>query len=105
MITKSTQNFSYLRWQGDELILQIHLQPKASKDAFVGQHGERLKVTITAPPIDGKANSYLIKFLAKQFGVSQKQVTIIRGEHSRDKTICISKPTKNINSLFIKEPI
>lgn len=94
MVTKNSPEFLYYKWQSDELIMQIHLQPKASRDAIVGQYGNRLKIAITAPPVDGKANLYLIKFLAKQFGVSQKQVTIIRGEHSRDKTICINKPTK-----------
>lgn len=92
-------NKPYLTWRAEQLCLEIHLQPKASKDAFAGQYGDKLKITITAPPVDGKANAHLIKFLAKYFGVSQKQVTIIRGEHSRDKTICINKPKQNYISL------
>lgn len=81
-------------WQNDDLFLEVHLQPKACKDEIRGLHGERLKIALTAPPVDNKANQSLIKFLAKRFGVTQKQVTIIRGEHSRDKTIRITKPAK-----------
>lgn len=82
----------YFRWQKNILILEIHLQPKASKDAIIGLHGNRLKISIKAPPVDDKANQYLIKFLAKEFGVSRKQVTIIHGTHSRDKTVRIETP-------------
>jgi uncharacterized protein len=79
----------YLKQQQGELFVNIHLQPKASKDAIVGKYGDRLKITITAPPIDGKANEHLIKFLSKYLGVSKKHVKITKGEHARDKTICI----------------
>lgn len=47
---------------GNVLILSLHVQPKASKDEWAGLHGERLKLRIKAPPIDGKANQYLLKF-------------------------------------------
>ncbi|MFM5786693.1 DUF167 family protein YggU [Aeromonas veronii] len=78
--------------QGDELVLHLVIQPKASRDQIIGLHGEELKVAITAPPIDGQANSHLIKFLAKQFKVAKGQITIVRGELGRHKTVAIDSP-------------
>ncbi len=60
----------YLKRDADDLLLRLVLQPKASRDAFVGLLGDELKVAITAPPVDGQANKHLIKFLSKQFKVT-----------------------------------
>ena len=78
--------------QGDELVLHLVIQPKASRDQIVGLHGEELKVAITAPPVDGQANSHLIKYLAKQCKVAKGQVRIVRGELGRHKTVAIEAP-------------
>lgn len=98
---------SFYSWQGKSLIINCHLQPRASKDEFVGLHGQSLKIRIKAPPIDGKANDYLMKFLAKQFGVSKRSITIISGELSREKRIKIDEPQRipNIPNLIIKAEI
>ncbi|MGQ7112926.1 DUF167 family protein, partial [Escherichia sp. TWPC-MK] len=50
----------------DGLVLRLYIQPKASRDSIVGLHGDEVKVAITAPPVDGQANSHLVKFLGKQ---------------------------------------
>lgn len=81
-----------LRQEGDTLWLDLYIQPKASRDQFQGLHGDELKLAITAPPVDGQANSHLIKFLAKQFKVAKGQVTIVKGELGRHKTVTISAP-------------
>lgn len=98
---------SFYSWQGKSLIINCHLQPRASKDEFVGLHGQSLKIRIKAPPVDGKANDYLMKFLAKQFGVSKRSITIISGELSREKRIKIDEPQRipNIPNLIIKAEI
>ena len=83
---------SFYRWQGDTLLLLCHLQPKASKDEFAGLHGERVKIRITAPPVDGKANQHLCKFIAQQFGVSTSQVSLVSGATGRQKTLAIAQP-------------
>lgn len=80
------------RWQDGDLVLQCHIQPKASRDEFAGIHDSRLKIRITAPPVDGKANKHLCKFIAKQFAVAGKAVTVISGETSRKKTLRINAP-------------
>lgn len=62
---------SWFRWDGEDLILACHLQPKASRDEFAGLHGDRLKIRLTAPPIEGRANAHLMAFLADAFGVAK----------------------------------
>lgn len=79
-------------YQGEDLLLRLYLQPKASRDQFIGLHGEELKVTITAPPVDGKANAHLIKFLSKQFNVAKKAIQVEKGLQSRHKLIRIKQP-------------
>lgn len=83
----------HYQWQSKDLILSCHLQPKASKDEIVGLHGDSLKIRITAPPIDGRANAHLIKFLAKICGVSRRDITILSGELGRQKRIKVAQPT------------
>lgn len=96
-----TENTFY-RWDGDRLILSCHLQPKASKDEISGLHGESVKIRITAPPIEGRANEQLVKFLAKTFGVSKTAVTIISGELGRQKRVAIDRPTRLPDSVPIE---
>ena len=81
-----------IRQQDGTLWLDLYIQPKASRDQFQGLHGDELKLAITAPPVDGQANSHLVKFLAKQFKVAKGQITIVRGELGRHKTVAIDSP-------------
>lgn len=74
---------SWYSWQGEDLILRCHLQPKASRDEISGLHGDSVKIRIAAPPIEGRANAALVKFLAKTFGVAKRDVSIISGELGR----------------------
>ncbi|WP_404359174.1 DUF167 family protein [Methylotuvimicrobium sp. KM1] len=85
---------SWFCWQHDQLILSLHIQPKSSRDEWSGLHGERLKLRIKAPPVDGKANAYLIRFLAKEFGVNKSACKLLSGETGRDKRISITAPKK-----------
>ena len=85
---------SHYQWADGDLILVCHLQPKASKSEFAGLHGDALKIRIQAPPVEGKANTELIKFLAKQFGVAKSDVEIISGELNRHKRVRIRQPQK-----------
>ncbi|WP_154172642.1 DUF167 family protein YggU [Vibrio metoecus] len=80
--------------EGDDLLLRLYIQPKASRDSIVGLHGEELKVAITAPPIDGKANAHLSKYLAKQCKVAKGSVVIEKGELGRHKQVRILQPSQ-----------
>ena len=89
----------WYRWEGDVLILSVRVQPKASSDEIVGPcadalGGESLKVRITAPPVDGKANAHLVKFLAKTFGVAKSHVSVVAGDAGRQKRVHISAPSR-----------
>lgn len=81
-----------MSWQGEDLILNCRLQPKSAKDEFASLGEGQIKIRITAPPVDGKANKHLVKYLAKQFKVPQDRVTIMSGENSRQKRIKIERP-------------
>jgi uncharacterized protein (TIGR00251 family) len=83
---------THYRWQGDDLILHCHLQPKAATDEIVGLHGDRLKLRITAPPVDGKANAHLLQWLSKLFRVPKSHISIVQGELGRQKTVLIRAP-------------
>lgn len=61
---------------GDDLRLRIFLQPKAAKDQIVGLHDDELKISITAPPVDGQANAHLLKFLSKLFKVPKSSIVL-----------------------------
>ena len=72
------------------ILLKVYLQPKASKNEIVGSYRDGIKVKVTAPPIEGKANEALIRFLAKELGISPSSIEIVKGHHSREKTLKIS---------------
>jgi uncharacterized protein (TIGR00251 family) len=81
-------------FEGEDLLLRLYIQPKASRDKIVGVHGDELKIAITAPPIDGKANAHLSKFLAKQFKVAKGLITIEKGDLGRHKQLRITQPSQ-----------
>lgn len=96
--------FSY---RGADLLLQLYVQPKASRDQIVGLHGDAIKIAITAPPIEGKANSHVQKLLATLFAVSKSQVELVKGDISRHKQVLIKAPYQipaELASLMQKEP-
>jgi len=78
-----------LRPVADGVTLAVRAQPGAKKTAIVGIYGEgaaaRLKIAVLAPPVEGRANSALISFLAQTFGLSKNKVELVSGELSRSK--------------------
>jgi len=92
---------SFFQWQDNDLILYVRLQPKASKDELVEiisnetqneTQADQLKIRITAPPVDGKANKHLITFLSKSFGIAKSQISLLSGETRRNKKLLIKDP-------------
>jgi uncharacterized protein (TIGR00251 family) len=69
------------------VILELHVQPGASRSEFAGRHGERIKVRIAAPAVDDKANAALIDFLAAHYDVPKRSVRILSGLKSRRKRV------------------
>ena len=81
------------RWDGADLLLTVRVQPRASRDELL-LDGARLKVRITAPPVDGAANAHLLRFLAAEFGVAPSRTELVRGAAGREKVVCIAAPSK-----------
>ena len=73
------------------MILELHVQPGASRTEFAGKHGERIKVRLAARAQDGKANDALIEFLAQHYGVPRRNVRITSGLKSRQKRVVIDE--------------
>lgn len=71
----------------DRLTLQLHVQPGAARTEWAGVHGDRVKLRLKARPVEGAANRALVEFLAQALAVTQRDVTIVRGENARAKTV------------------
>ncbi len=72
------------------LVLSVRVQPKASRNAIRGVHGEALKIALTAPPVEGAANKALIAFLAKSLHIPKASIEILSGHTSRSKRLLLS---------------
>jgi uncharacterized protein (TIGR00251 family) len=72
------------------LIIEIKVIPGARRKAFDGCIDGRLKIRVPAPPEKGKANKALVAFVAKAFDIRKSDVTIVKGERSREKTLSLS---------------
>jgi uncharacterized protein (TIGR00251 family) len=70
-------------------VLELYVQPGASRSEIAGRHGERIKVRLTARAVDGKANEALVQFLATHYGVPKRNVRIESGLKSRLKRVVI----------------
>ncbi|MGA3127778.1 MAG: DUF167 domain-containing protein [Candidatus Korobacteraceae bacterium] len=73
--------------QGAQFALRV--QPRSSRNAIAGVLGDAIKLAITAPPVDGKANQAVVEYLAKLFSVPKSSITILSGETGRNKLIAI----------------
>ncbi len=82
--------------QNKSLALHVYVQPRASKNRVVGMHGNAVKVCVTAPPVENKANEAVIAFIADLMGVPKSSVSIKSGRQGRYKTVLI-------NNLALKE--
>ena len=67
----------------------VKVHPRAKKNAITGEVGDALKLALTAPPVEGRANQACIEFLAGVLNVPHSSVTIAAGENSRNKVICV----------------
>jgi uncharacterized protein (TIGR00251 family) len=71
-------------------VFAIKVHPRAKRDGIVGEIGGVLKLSLTAPPVEGRANQACIGFLAKLLKVSRSSITIAAGENSRNKVIRVA---------------
>ncbi len=81
---------AWYRRNGEVLTLTLHVQPGAKRTEVTGLHGEALKIRLAAPPIEGRANEALLKFIAESFDVPLRQVELKQGGQSRHKVVAVT---------------
>jgi uncharacterized protein len=81
---------AWYRRDGETIVLVLHIQPGAKHNEVAGPHGDALKIRLAAPPIEGRANEALRRFIAELFAVPLRNVELLRGAQSRRKTVKIS---------------
>ncbi|MDO4540758.1 MAG: DUF167 domain-containing protein [Syntrophomonadaceae bacterium] len=79
---------------GGGVRFSVRVQPRASQSCACGVQGESLKIKLTAPPVDGAANSALIAFLAETLHIAKGNVSIVQGESGRNKVVQVKGITK-----------
>lgn len=95
-----------LQVKNDAVIVKVRVQPKASRDAIVGEHGGALKIAVTAAPEKGRANRAVIEVLAKALGLRRSSIEITAGSASRDKTLALGGARREaVEALAGRQPV
>lgn len=76
------------------VLLPVRAVPRAAKNEIQGIYGDALKVRLQAPPVEGKANTALIRFLSDALDISRSQISVASGETGRNKAVLIIGLTK-----------
>ncbi|MDH3309132.1 MAG: DUF167 family protein [Gammaproteobacteria bacterium] len=84
----------WFRRDGPDLVLQVQVQARAASDAIAGVLGDRLKVRLTAPAVEGRANEHLMTYLARVFGIPRSHVVLVRGKTAKHKQVRLRSPRK-----------
>ncbi len=79
----------------------VKVLPRASRDAFAGVEGDSVRVRLNAPPVEGRANDALVRFIARELGVRRADVEILRGETARHKLVRV----RGVSLAKLKEEI
>lgn len=79
----------FIQKNSNGIILKVFVQPRSSKNMIAGQHGDALKIKVTAPPVDDAANKMCVQYLAKWFKVPKSSIEIISGHTSRTKRLLL----------------
>jgi len=92
---------NWISQTAEGVLIRLQIQPKAARSEVSGEYGDRLKIRIAAPPVDGAANEELIRFLKKQLGIPASKIHLLRGDSSRAKDVLIIgvSLTEVINTL------
>ncbi len=95
---------SFYAWEGDTLLLNILGTPSAKRDVIGKVKGNQLKISVREVPQGGKATDYMVRFLAKEFDVSAKDIQVVFGRFNVNKQLRIKNP-KNLPSEISREEI
>lgn len=94
----------WYRRNGETVTLTLHVQPGAKRSEITGLHGGALKIKLAAPPIEGRANDALLKFIADWFAVPLRQVELKQGGQSRHKVVAVTGSKVEPDSLLAVHP-
>ncbi len=86
--------------EGADIVLAVHVQPGARRNAVAGLHGGRLKIAVSAPARDGNANARLLALLAEQCAIPVSRLELIQGAGARTKRVRIRQAPPGIDRLF-----
>lgn len=78
-----------IRATGDGVAIDVLVSPRASRARFGPAHGDRIKLAVTAPPVDGEANAAVVELVARALGVGRGAVEVVAGHTSRRKTVAV----------------
>ncbi len=88
----------------DGVLLKLKVLPRSSRCEIIGTHGDALKIKVTAPPVEGRANEEIVEFLAEALGIKKGQLAIVSGHKSQRKTVAITGCNRQeLESLTGKE--
>lgn len=82
----------WVRRDGDDHLISVRVQPSGGRSRIVGVHGDSVKIRVSAPANEGKANAELVRFVAELTGLRRSAVQIVSGHRSREKTLRVSGP-------------
>ncbi len=80
----------WYRRNGETITLMLHVQPGAKRSEIAGLHGGALKIKLAAPPVEGRANDALLKFIAVLFAVPLRNTELKQGAQSRHKVVSVT---------------
>ncbi len=86
------------------MVLQLHIQPRASREGFAGVTEQGVRIRLMVPPTEGRANQSLQAFLAREFGVPKGEVSLEQGAAGRHKRVRIHAPRLLPKELPLKKP-
>ena len=95
---------SFIQKNTNGIVLKVFIQPRSSKNMIAGQHGDALKIKLTAPPVDDAANKMCVQYLAKCLKIPKSSIEIISGHTSRTKRLLLHrKKEKNASDSEQKQ--
>ena len=78
-----------IRATADGVAIDVLVSPRSSRARFGPVHGDRIKLAVTAPPVDGEANAAVVELVARALGVGRAAVAVVAGQTSRRKTVAV----------------
>jgi uncharacterized protein (TIGR00251 family) len=94
MVNKKQAMTSFCQWEADILVLNVLGKPSSKQDVIGKAKGLQLKISVTASPVAGKATDHMVRFLAKEFGVANKDIEVVFGRFNVNKQLRIKAPSQ-----------